>query len=84
MVAGSALTRGIAALLARPSGAAGTVPLFAKLHGVGTNVEEPAAQPSCVEEGPNDRQADHWEYRPEERTRDPWDLVHVSNNAQGW
>ena len=81
MVAGSALTRGIAALLARPSGAAGTVPLFAKLHGVGTNVEEPAAQPSCVEEGPNDRQADHWEYRPEEWSWDARDEIHVPNNA---
>ena len=81
MVAGSASTRGIAVLLARPSGAAGTVPLFAELQGVGTNVEEPAAKPHGVEEGPNDRQADHWEYRPEEWSWDARDEIHVSNNA---
>jgi hypothetical protein len=84
MVAGSATTRGVATLLACATGAAGTIPLFAELHGVGTDVEEPAAKPYGVEEGPDDWQADHGEYGPEERTRDPWDLVHVSNNAQGW
>ena len=81
MVAGSASTRGIAVLLARPSGAAGTVPLFAELHGVGTDVEEPAAKPHGVEEGSNDREADHWEYRPEEWSWDARDEIHVSNNA---
>lgn len=40
MVAGSATTGGVATLLACATGAAGTVPLFAELHGVGTNVEE--------------------------------------------
>ena len=62
MVAGSATTRGVATLLACATSAAGTIPLFAELHGVGTDVEEPAAKPSCVEEGPNDRQADHREH----------------------
>ena len=84
MVAGSATTRGVAMLLACATSAAGTIPLFAELHGVGADVEEPAAKPHGVEEGSNDRQPDHWQYRPEERTRDPWDFVHISNNAQGW
>jgi hypothetical protein len=61
MVAGSATTRGVATLLACATSAAGTIPLFAELHGVGTNVEEPAAKPRCIEEGSNDRQADHGE-----------------------
>ena len=84
MVAGSASTRGIAVLLARPSGAAGTVPLFAELQSVSTDREEPAAQPGGVEEGPHNWEADHRQDRPEERSRDPWDEIHVSNNAQGW
>ena len=84
MVAGSARTRGVATLLARATGAAGTIPLFAELHGVDANVEEPATQPYGIKEGPNDRQTDHGEYGPEEWTRDPWNLVHISNNAQGW
>lgn len=61
MVAGSATTRGVATLLACATSAAGTIPLFAELHGVGTDVEEPAAKPSCVEEGSDYRQADHGE-----------------------
>ena len=84
MVAGSATTRGVATLLACATSAAGTIPLFAELHGVGADVEEPTPKPYGIEEGSNDRQADHWEYRPEERSWDPWDLVHISNNAQGW
>ena len=81
MVAGSATTRGVATLLACATSAAGTIPLFAELHGVGTNVEEPAAKPHGVEEGSNDRQADHWEYRPEEWSWDARDEIHVPNNA---
>ena len=84
MVAGSASTRGIAVLLARPSGAAGTVPLFAELQGIRTDRGEPAAQPGGVEEWSDDWEADHRQDRPEERSRDPWDEIHVSNNAQGW
>ena len=84
MVAGSASTRGIAVLLARPSGAAGTVPLFAELQSVSADVEEPAAQPGGVEERPHDWEADHRQDRPEEWSRDARDEIHVSNNAQGW
>ena len=84
MVAGSASTRGIAVLLASPSGAAGTVPLFAELQGIRTDRGEPAAQPGGVEEWPHDWEADHRQDRPEERSRDPGDEIHVSNNAQGW
>ena len=81
MVAGSASTRGIAELLARASGTAGTVPLFTELQGVSTHVEEPAAQPGDVEERPNDWEADHRQDRPEEWSRDARDEIHVSNNA---
>lgn len=81
MVAGSATTGGVATLLACATGAAGTVPLFAELHGVGTNVEEPAAQPGDVEERPNDWEADHRQDRPEEWSRDARDEIHVLNNA---
>ena len=84
MVAGSATTRGVATLLACATSAAGTIPLFAELHGVGTDVEEPAAQPGDVEERPNDWEADHWQDRPEEWSWDARDEIHVSNNAQGW
>ena len=84
MVAGSALTRGVATLLACATSAAGTIPLFAELHGVGTNVEEPAAKPHGVEERPHDREADHRQDRPEEWSRDARDEIHISNNAQGW
>ena len=84
MVAGSASTRGIAVLLARPSGAAGAVPLFAELQGIRTDRGEPAAQPGGVEERPHDWEADHRQDRPEEWSRDARDEIHVSNNAQGW
>ena len=81
MVAGSATTRGIAVLLARPSGTAGTVPLFAELQGIRTDCGEPAAQPGGVEERPHDWEADHRQNRPEEWSRDARDEIHVSNNA---
>ena len=81
MVAGSATTRGIAVLLARPSGTAGTVPLFAELQGIRTDCGEPAAQPGGVEERPHDWEADHRQDRPEEWSRDARDEIHVSNNA---
>ncbi len=81
MVAGSASARGIATLFARPSGSAGTVPLFAELQGVSADVEEPAAQPCGVEERPHDWEADHRQDRPEEWSRDARDEIHVSNNA---
>lgn len=81
MVAGSASTRGIAALLASPSGAAGTVPLFAELQGIRTDRGESAAEPGGIEERPHDWEADHWQDRPEEWSRDARDEVHVSNNA---
>ena len=61
MVAGSATTRGVATLLTCATGAAGTIPLFAELHGVGTDAEEPAAQPGDVEERPHDWEANHWQ-----------------------
>ena len=81
MVAGSATTRGIAVLLARPSGTAGTVPLFAELQGIRTDCGEPAAQPGGVEERPHDWEADHWQDRPEEWSWDARNEIHVSNNA---
>jgi len=84
MVAGSGTTKGVTTLLGRATSTAGTVPLFAESHGVGTNVEKPAAQPYRIEEGSDDRQSNHGKHRPEERTRNPWNDVHVSNNAQGW
>ena len=81
MVAGSASTRGIAALLASPSGAAGTVPLFAELQGIRTDRGESAAEPGGIEERPHDWEADHRQNRPEEWSRNPWNEIHVSNNA---
>ena len=81
MVAGSASTRGIAALLASPSGAAGTVPLFAELQGIRTDRGESAAEPGGIEERPHDWEADHRQNRPEEWSRDARDEIHVSNNA---
>lgn len=84
MVAGSEATRWVATLLACATGTAGTIPLFAELDGVGTDREESASKPCGIEERPHNRQADDRKDRPEERSRDPWDHVHVSNNAQGW
>jgi len=84
MVAGSAASRGIAALLPRPSGTASTVPLFSKFHGVGANRNKPAAQPDDVEERPDQRETNEGQHGPEEWTRNPWDHIHISNNAQGW
>ena len=81
MVAGSASTRGIAALLASPSGAAGTVPLFAELQGIRTDRGESAAEPGGIEERSDDWEADHRQNRPEEWSRDARDEIHVSNNA---
>ena len=81
MVAGSASTRGIAALLASPSGAAGTVPLFAELQGIRTDRGESAAEPGGIEERPHDWEADHWQDRPEEWSWDARNEIHVSNNA---
>jgi hypothetical protein len=81
MVAGSASTRGIAVLLASPSGAAGTVPLFAELQGIRTDRGESAAEPSGIEERPHDWEADHRQNRPEEWSRNSWNEIHVSNNA---
>jgi hypothetical protein len=81
MVAGSASTRGIAVLLASPSGAAGTVPLFAELQGIHTDRGESAAEPSGIEERPHDWEADHRQNRPEEWSRNSWNEIHVSNNA---
>ena len=84
MVAGSASTRGIAVLLARPSGAAGTVLLIAYLQGIRTDRGEPAAQPGGIEERPHKWKADDRQDRPEEWSRNARDEVHVSNNAEGW
>jgi hypothetical protein len=81
MVAGSASTRGIAALLASPSGAAGTVPLFAELQGIRTDRGESAAEPGGIEERPHDWEADYRQHRPEEWSRNSWNEIHVSNNA---
>ena len=58
MVAGSATTRGVAALFASTTGAAGTISLFAELQRIGTDVEEPTAKPCGIEEWPEDWQAD--------------------------
>ena len=84
MVAGSASTRGIAVLLARPSGAAGTVPLDAKLLGIRTNSDKSAAQPGGVEEWSHDGKANDRQHRPEEWSRHSGNEVHIANNAQGW
>jgi len=84
MVAGSATTRGIATLLARPSGAASAVPLITESLGVRANREEPAAQPGRIEKRPHKREADDRKNRPEEWSRDARDEIHISNNAQGW
>ena len=84
MVAGSASTRGIAVLLARPSSAAGTIPLGAELLGIRTNSDKSAAQPGGVEEWSDDWETDDRQDRPEEWSRHARNEVHVANNAQGW
>ena len=84
MVAGSATTRGVATLLTCATSAAGAIPLLAELEGVVTNVKEPATKPCGVEERADDRQSNHGKHRPEKWSRNPWDLVHIPNNAQGW